>query len=193
MSRKEKLILEHLTLVYRRARVLQRKLGGDLEEFRADGMLGLIEAAERYDPAKNNNFSIWATRRIDGAIMDAYRKLDYKSRGARHQERKNPSQVQEVRALSRRIDLDDPAWGALMAVAGTQIEELEKKYWRQLIAILPTRLRNVMRMYYFEDMTDPQIGLILGGRSGSSVCRLRLEAIAFIRDYLREKGLLDGG
>jgi RNA polymerase sigma factor (sigma-70 family) len=195
LRRHEKLILEHIALVRRRAGRLCRKLGGELSEFEADGMVGLIEAAKRYRPSKNNNFAAYATQRIDGAILDGFRKWDPVGRHERAARRKDPTRAERTGHLrhTRRVDLDNPEdWDALMAVASDQVEELEKKYWREIISILPSRLKAVMRMYYFEGKTDPQVGEAIGGKTGSWACRLRMEAIEIIRDYLRKKGLLDG-
>ncbi len=195
LRRYEKRILEHMPLVRRCAGRLHGKYGGDLAEFEADGMVGLIEAAKRYRKSKNDSFPKYARQRIDGAIMDGYRRQDPTGRHERNLRKKDPTRLERSGHLvhSQRVDLSDPEqWDQLMAIAGDQVEELEKKYWRELLRILPTRLKIVMRMYYFEGKTDREIGQATGGYTGSWVARLRMDAIEIIRDYLRKKGLLDG-
>ncbi len=41
------------------------------------GMLGLFDAAKRYDASKNIKFKTFAEYRIRGAILDEMRKLDW--------------------------------------------------------------------------------------------------------------------
>lgn len=42
---------------------------------------GLVQAIERYDPQKNNNFKLYSNRRIYGNIIDALRSVGHKLRG----------------------------------------------------------------------------------------------------------------
>lgn len=49
----------------------------DVEELVACGNLGLVEAAERYDPRRSVSFSTFAYYRIRGAIYDCIRKLNF--------------------------------------------------------------------------------------------------------------------
>jgi RNA polymerase sigma factor (sigma-70 family) len=195
MLKHERLIVEHMALVRRRAARLSRELGGDRDEFEADGMVGLIEAAKRYRRSRNDSFPNYAIGRIDGAIRDGFRLWDHLGRRERSARKKDPSRAERTGhlLLGQRVNLETTAdWDAVMEVAGDQVEELEKKYWRQLLSILPRQLKNVMRMYYLEGKSDRAIGRLIGGRTGSWVCRLRIQALEIIRSYLRKKGLLDG-
>jgi RNA polymerase sigma factor for flagellar operon FliA len=47
------------------------------------GMLGLMDAIERYDPARGAKFETYATLRIQGTIQDELRKLDWVPRSDR--------------------------------------------------------------------------------------------------------------
>ncbi len=62
----------------------------DLEEY---GMLGLLEAAERFDPEKGYNFMTFSYYRIRGAVYDGLRSMGWMSRTeyarARFEERAN--------------------------------------------------------------------------------------------------------
>ena len=53
----------------------------ELEELVACGNLGLVEAAQRYDPRYRTNFRTFAYYRIRGAIYDALRNMGPLSRG----------------------------------------------------------------------------------------------------------------
>ncbi len=46
------------------------------EDLYIEGIMGLIEAIERFDPAKNVKFETYASKRIKGSIIDALRKQD---------------------------------------------------------------------------------------------------------------------
>src|SRR3954453_22066708 len=66
---------------------------GDLVQ---DGMLGLIDAAYRYDEARGIKFETFAERRVRGAMIDALRK-DAWPRGVRRQRRELEAAREELR------------------------------------------------------------------------------------------------
>jgi RNA polymerase sigma factor FliA len=79
------LVLEHLRLVEAIAVRLRQTLPVrvDLDDMVQAGMLGLIDAAGKYDSGKQIAFSGYAKHRIKGAILDSLRKLDWASRDMR--------------------------------------------------------------------------------------------------------------
>lgn len=54
----------------------------DLEELVSFGTLGLVEAAERFDPRRGVSFSTFSHYRIKGSIYDGLREMGYYTRGA---------------------------------------------------------------------------------------------------------------
>src|SRR6202021_1675842 len=48
-----------------------------------DGILGLIDAIEKYDDARGVKFETYAITRINGSILDALRSLDWFPRAVR--------------------------------------------------------------------------------------------------------------
>lgn len=54
-----------------------------LEDLVNSGVLGLLEATQKYDPTKNVKFKTFAKFRIRGAILDSLRELDRASRRLR--------------------------------------------------------------------------------------------------------------
>ena len=54
----------------------------DLNDLIAYGDIGLVEAAERYDPRRGVAFATFAHYRIKGAIYDGLREMGYYSRSA---------------------------------------------------------------------------------------------------------------
>jgi RNA polymerase sigma factor for flagellar operon FliA len=53
------------------------------DDMKSAGMLGLLDAANKFDPSKNILFKTFAEYRIRGAILDEMRKLDWFSRSMR--------------------------------------------------------------------------------------------------------------
>lgn len=53
------------------------------DDMRSAGMVGLLDAANKFDPGKNILFKTFAEHRIRGAILDEMRKLDWFSRSLR--------------------------------------------------------------------------------------------------------------
>ena len=64
------------------------------------GVLGLLEAMDRFDPGRGVPFEAFARRRVTGAILDLLRRYDHTPRG-RNQERKELDET--CRALEQRL------------------------------------------------------------------------------------------
>ncbi|RUM87100.1 MAG: FliA/WhiG family RNA polymerase sigma factor [Thermodesulfatator sp.] len=81
----EELIFEHLSLV----KYLAQRLAGrlppalDPEDLISAGLLGLIEAAQRFDPSRKIQFKTFAEFRIRGAMLDQLRQLDWTPRSVK--------------------------------------------------------------------------------------------------------------
>jgi RNA polymerase sigma factor for flagellar operon FliA len=86
---REELVLRYVSLVhFVLGRLgISQEVGGDYEDLVNQGLLGLIESVDRYDPSFNTQFSTYATFRIRGKILDYLRSLDWLSRTARHRTR----------------------------------------------------------------------------------------------------------
>jgi RNA polymerase sigma factor for flagellar operon FliA len=65
----------------------------DVDDLTSNGVLGLMDAASRFDPEKQNAFGTYARHRIRGAILDSLREMDTASRETRRQQRR----LQEAR------------------------------------------------------------------------------------------------
>ena len=61
-----------------------------------DGILGLIDATEKYDDARGVKFETYAITRINGAILDALRALDWVPRAVRQRARELERMYQEL-------------------------------------------------------------------------------------------------
>ncbi|GAA0178061.1 FliA/WhiG family RNA polymerase sigma factor [Clostridium sediminicola] len=82
-SKREEMIIKHLPLVQKISRSI--KLNNNMSITREDlysvGIIGLMEAVDKYDCNKNVTFPTYATLRIKGAMIDEIRKQSNISRG----------------------------------------------------------------------------------------------------------------
>lgn len=87
---KEAAIEKYLPLVRFVAEKVHRRLppGVDLESLIHSGVIGLLEALERFDPKRCVEFEVYARYRIHGEVMQCLRSLDWVSRSVRSWGRK---------------------------------------------------------------------------------------------------------
>ncbi|MEM6733929.1 MAG: FliA/WhiG family RNA polymerase sigma factor [Myxococcota bacterium] len=80
----------YLPLVEKIARGFLRRMPSHVqaEELVSAGMVGLLEAAHRYDPGRGIRFDKFASSRVRGAILDELRRRDLMARDARTEEKK---------------------------------------------------------------------------------------------------------
>ena len=82
---RDELIVSHLPLVRAIANRVRESLPVQVEidDLVHAGVLGLVDAIQKYDPDKNVAFHLYAKHRIRGAILDSLRQLDWASRDLR--------------------------------------------------------------------------------------------------------------
>lgn len=85
-SRKE-LIIQYLPFV---KQIVNRIAGHlpshvDTDDLLHSGIIGLIQAVDRFDPNRNNSLKTYASFRIKGAVLSELRSRDYLSRTSRRQ------------------------------------------------------------------------------------------------------------
>ena len=83
------LVMEYLPLVRKIVNVMiDKSLGYHIrEEFHSVGVLGLMDAVQKYDTMKGVKFETYASIRIRGAIKDFMRKQDWVPRGVREKQK----------------------------------------------------------------------------------------------------------
>lgn len=89
---REQLIMDHLPQVRLIARRIHERLPDcvSLEDLVSTGIVGLISAIDRFDPAHNVKLKTYAEYKIRGAILDSLRGLDWAPR----QQRKRTKQIE---------------------------------------------------------------------------------------------------
>lgn len=60
----------------------------ELDDLASAGLVALLEAIDRFDPAKGASFEQYAWTRVSGALVDELRKLDWASRSVRREGRR---------------------------------------------------------------------------------------------------------
>lgn len=98
----------------------------DLGDLVQDGVIGLIDAADRFDEKRGIKFETFAERRVRGAMIDALRK-DAWPRGVRRQRR----ELEAAREALRRELGCEPSLADLAARVGSD----EKKLGRTIVRI----------------------------------------------------------
>ena len=199
------------------------------DDLRSAGVMGLVAASERFDPAKAGAFPGYACLRIRGAILDELRRIDPCSRRSRGREKKIQSATQELaqslgrtptdEELSTRLQIpvsellqwrEATAAGRLISLdvpcetgssIGSSLHEvlpdheqesvrdaMEKKELLELmsdrIAELPVMEKQILALYYFEEMRFGEIGVAFG-LTESRVCQIHKQAVLKLRAFIR--------
>ncbi len=88
------------------------------------GIIGLLDALEKYDPSKGVKFSTYAEIRIRGAILDELRRMDWASRSIRDRINRLDETYKELEKELGRLPTD----GEVAEKLGVTEEELHKEF-----------------------------------------------------------------
>ncbi|MGN6313895.1 MAG: sigma-70 family RNA polymerase sigma factor [Rhodanobacteraceae bacterium] len=170
-------------------------------EFAQNATLGLIEATDRYDPARGVEFRVFARHRVRGAVFNGLRQLWEHSRP--------PVRISDVDRAESLNEEGDPldsfaSWavglgiGHLLDVAAlsepaphpsSPYAELERDQMcvllRRAIELLPERERTILTWHYFQHVPFIEIANHLEVTKGR-VSQLHKQAIERLRVCLRE-------
>jgi RNA polymerase sigma factor for flagellar operon FliA len=105
---RDRLVMEHLPLARAIAARVRESLPPhvEMDDLTSHGLLGLLDAATRFDPSKQIAFGVYARHRIRGAILDSLRELDSVSRETRRQHRRVESATRELSMELQRSPTD---------------------------------------------------------------------------------------
>ena len=84
-EQKDKLILEYSPLIRYIAQKIAVRLPSNIEldDLISSGVIGLMDAIDKYDPSRDNKFKTYAEFRIRGSILDELRAQDWVPRSVR--------------------------------------------------------------------------------------------------------------
>jgi RNA polymerase sigma factor FliA len=126
IARRDQIVLEHLPLVKAIAVRVHENLPVhvDLDDLIHAGVLGLFDAASKFDPEKQVAFSSYAKHRIRGAILDSLRQLDWASRDLRRRHKQLEAATRELAAelqrtpteaeIAQHLGVDTDRWRQMM-------------------------------------------------------------------------------
>ena len=197
----------------------------DRDDLIGAGVLGLLDAVEKYDGLRGVQFKTYAETRIRGAMLDSLRELDWSSRSLRARAREievaarkieqEKGRMAEEEELAAALGLNLPAYQSLLGeLRGLTLIELDNhdenspgssawqipdeparsplmEYERQesrekLIAAinhLRERERQVVALYYVEELTMKETGAVLG-LTESRVSQIHTQALLHLRAAL---------
>jgi len=224
---RQRLVLENLTEVRYIARRIHERLPphvsfGDLVQA---GIVGLIDAVDKFDPQKNVQLMSYARFRIRGAILDSLRLMDWAPRNLRRQAHRleqasreligelghSPSaseiasklglpiedfqrllgDLRGLRLESLQIWSDEATGEQALPVAFRPEEDpfqmtfrLETRHLlKEALSELDEKEGAVLGLYYFEELSMKDIGMILG-IGESRVSQIHAAALVHLRSLL---------
>jgi RNA polymerase sigma factor for flagellar operon FliA len=118
------LIRGHVEMARRLARKVARRVPRSIlrDELESAALLGLTEAAVRYDPHRGEPFVAYAAKRVRGAILDELRRSDPMTRRGREGARKLADAARAVEAKVGRPATTDEIAGML----GATVDEVSR-------------------------------------------------------------------
>lgn len=143
----------------------------ELEDLIGYGVMGLIDAIDKYDYTKNVKFETYASLRIRGAIIDEIRKLDWVPRSLRKKQKDLNKIHSELECELGRVPTDDEVANRL---------EMDKDAYLQLL-----QESNVNALVFIEDY-KLQVESIKEDTSNSPDDQIeRKEMIAYLAEAIK--------
>lgn len=120
-AQKDRLILEYAPLIKFIAQKIAIRLPPNIEvdDLISSGVIGLMDAIEKYDPTRDNTFKTYAEFRIRGAILDELRAQDWVPRSVRDKAKLLDKTVMRLETQMGRTPEDSEVAAAL----GVSLEE----------------------------------------------------------------------
>jgi RNA polymerase sigma factor for flagellar operon FliA len=141
---KEDLVRQHAQLVKRLAFQLMTKLPASVQadDLIQNGMIGLLDALNRFQEGMGAQFETYAAQRIRGAMLDGLRDNDWVPRGVRREMRRVEEAIHKLEHEHGRA----PSEGELALALGLSIGDYQK---------LLQEARG-HQLIYIEDLSDDQ-------------------------------------
>ncbi len=230
-SDREALVHEFLPEIRYHASAMKLRLPPNIEtdDLVGSGVVGLLDAADKFDSTRGIKFKTYAEFRIRGAMLDYLREMDWFSRAARQNANRlegvyarlegilgRPPEEEEVAAelkitvaeLRKQLalfsglsvlSLDEPLDDGNGTTAGVHraIAEAAKNDARaeeslrdlkevlaKAIDLLPEREKQLIALYYHEELSMKEIAAIFG-LGEPRICQLHAQAVLRLRGKLK--------
>ncbi len=153
------------------------------------GVLGLVQAWDRFDPDRGISFEAFAVPRVKGAIIDSIRASDWVPRKARLKARETGEPLMALVSMDESkgyegestagkvVDLEAPQPGAELVAAETRRELM----W--CLNRLPEREHMIVTLHYFDGVQLCKIAERLGVTE-SRVSQLHTRGLRMLREAL---------
>jgi RNA polymerase sigma factor for flagellar operon FliA len=128
LATKNRLIENYLPIVRYVAERLMTKLpqSVEVEDLTSAGIFGLMDAVEKFEPARNIKFETYCTNRIRGAILDELRNLDWVPRLVRAQAHRLERSQHALEARLGRSPTDHEL-ARNMGVSASELHEIRRE------------------------------------------------------------------
>lgn len=143
-----------------------------------DGVIGLMDALEKFDPERGIKFETYASTRVHGAILDSLRALDWVPRRVRKKAREVEQAYQAVESLLGRAPTEEEVASHL----NMNPEDLQK----ELLAISGTALLSLDEVFYGESGDLSLIEMIRELREGPEEETVRKDVEKVLRKAIED-------
>jgi RNA polymerase sigma factor for flagellar operon FliA len=156
-TEKDKLVVEYSPLIKFIAQKIAVRLPSNIEldDLISSGVIGLMDAIDKYDPTRDNKFKTYAEFRIRGAILDELRAQDWVPRSIRDKSKLLDRTMVNLEAELGRIPTDEEVANALQVT----IEEFHEL----LNQVRPVSLLSIDESQTFSNVDKKSILNILEG------------------------------
>ncbi|KGK86117.1 MULTISPECIES: FliA/WhiG family RNA polymerase sigma factor [unclassified Clostridium] len=182
---KEQIIQKYIPLVkYIASRVIIGKTKYiEYEDLVSYGLIGLMDAINKFDPSKGMKFSTYASIRIKGSMIDELRKISPISKGAMDKLNRYNAAVENLQKREGR----EPKIFEIATELGVSIQDVsEVENYINYISVI-----SLENLIFSEDDDMPLIGTVVDEKSPSPEKTLEekelLEYLAKALDNLKEK------
>ena len=205
----DSLVENNQGLVYHLALRIHRRLPvkQDLDDLIGYGMIGLVEAAKKYQPNRGIEFTTFAYPRVNGSIYDGVSKLSWMSRSrykrlmkerarleAESAEGDGANSTANTSTSEELINVSslDPESAQALAVdeddnASAHVAKIEEKnILGNLIEELPNREKRLITIVYIEGLTLQEASERLG-ISKSWASRMHRKTLTHLANEMRDR------
>jgi RNA polymerase sigma factor (sigma-70 family) len=181
---REAAILQNVDLVNNLAKRLQRRLPPcvTFDDLRSAGMIGLIEAIDRFDASRGLELRNFAQHRISGAMLDFLRAEDPLSRAERRRLRDSGSTATGPVTVS--LDqMPSRLWSRMVGIHDHAAEaSLLRSELREMRQCLSAREDRVIALLFESGWRNSQVAAVLKVNE-SRVSQIKQRALMKLRRY----------